>query len=293
MVITRRKFLGHTSKGIVGAALAGGLGMATSRSAQTATASGGKKVKFRVGAMDGTIRQRGPEALAVAKEIGLEGVQIDAGRAAPKLATSNTEIQRQYKQAMEKTGVVVSSICMVLLNGNPLVSDPRAPGWVSDAIETAVNLNATVILLAFFGRGTLKTQEQKDKAAEILKPLAPKAEKAGVILGLENTLSAEDNVRILDKINSPAVQVFYDTANSTFNGYDVPKEIRWLGDRICEFHFKDRTLLGQGKVNYSPIRDAVRAIGYEGWIILEGANPLGGKISGAYNAGFVRGLFLD
>ncbi len=293
MVITRRKFLGHTSKGIVGAALAGGLGMATSRSAQTATASGGKKVKFRVGAMDGTIRQRGPEALAVAKEIGLEGVQIDAGRAAPKLATSNTEIQRQYKQAMEKTGVVVSSICMVLLNGNPLVSDPRAPGWVSDAIETAVNLNAKIILLAFFGRGTLKTQEQKDKAAEILKPLAPKAEKAGVILGLENTLSAEDNVRILDKINSPAVQVFYDTANSTFNGYDVPKEIRWLGDRICEFHFKDRTLLGQGKVNYSPIRDAVRAIGYEGWIILEGANPLGGKISGAYNAGFVRGLFLD
>lgn len=293
MVITRRKFLGHTTKGIVGAAFAGGVGTATSRTAQAATASRKKKVKFRVGAMDGTIRQGGPEALAVAKEIGLEGVQIDAGRAAPKLSTSNTEIQRQYKEAMEKTGVVVSSICMVLLNGNPLVSDPRAPGWVSDAIETAVNLNATVILLAFFGRGTLRTQEQKDKAAEILKPLAPKAEKAGVILGLENTLSAEDNVRILAKIKSPAVQVYYDTANSTFNGYDVPKEIRWLGDRICEFHFKDRTLLGQGKVNYSPIRDAVRAIGYEGWIILEGANPLGGKISGAYNAGFVRGLLLD
>ena len=297
MVITRRKFLGHTSKGIVGAALAGGLGMATSRSADAAVVlrkrESKRKLNFRVGAMDGTIRQRGPEALAVAKEIGLEGVQIDAGRAAPKLSTGNTEIQRQYKEAIEKTGVVVSSICMVLLNGNPLVSDPRAPGWVSDTIETAVNLNAQVILLAFFGRGELKTQEQKDKAAEILKPIAPKAEKAGVILGLENTLSAEDNVRILDKIKSPAVQVYYDTANSTSNGYDVPKEIRWLGDRICEFHFKDRTLLGQGKVNYSPIRDAVRAIGYEGWIILEGANPLGGKISGAYNAGFVRGLLLD
>lgn len=182
---------------------------------------------------------------------------------------------------------------MVLLNGYPLVSEGRAPGWISDTIETAAKLNAKVILLAFFGRGTLKTQEQKDRAAEILKPLAPKAEKAGVILGIENTLSAEDNVRILDKIQSPAAKVFYDVANSTFNGYDVPKEIRWLGDRICEFHFKDRTLLGQGKVNYAPIRDAVRAIGYQGWIILEGANPLGGKISGAYNAGFVRGLFLD
>jgi len=297
MVITRREFLGHTSKGIVGAALAGGLGMAGGQSAHAgmvlAKKKAGRKVKFRVGAMDGTIRQGGPEALAVTKEIGLEGVQVDAGGAAAKLTTSKTEIQRQYKEAMEKTGMVVASICMGLLNGSPLVSDPRAPGWVSDTIETAVNLNAKVILLAFFGRGTLTTQEQKDKAAQILKPLAPKAERAGVILGLENTLSAEDNVRILDKIESPAVQVYYDTANSTFNGYDVPKEIRRLGDRICEFHFKDRTLLGQGKVNYSPIRDAVRAIGYEGWIILEGANPLGGKISGAYNAGFVRGLFLD
>jgi len=292
MGITRREFFGNTSKGIVGAALAGGLGLTTTRDARAMREVKGK-VKFRVGAMDGTIRQGGPEALAVAKEIGLEGVQIDVGRTpAKKLGTSSPEVQAQYKEMMKETGVVVSSICMGLFNSYPLVSDYRAPEWISDAIETAVNLNAKVILLAFFGRGALKTQEQKDKVAEILKPLAPKADKAGVCLGIENTLSAEDSVRILDKIKSDAVRVYYDTANSTFNGYDVPKEIRWLGGRICEFHFKDSTLLGQGKVDYSPIRDAVMDIGYRGWIILEGANPLGGKISGAYNAGFVRGLLL-
>ncbi len=293
MGITRREFFGHTSKGIAAAALAGGLGAAATREARGMAFASKKKLSFRVGAMDGTIGQGGPEALAVAKEIGLEGVQIDAGGAAEKLRTSQPEVQARYKEAMEETGVVVSSICMGLLNSNPLVSDPRAPGWISDTIEAAANLKAKVILVAFFGRGTLRTQEEKDKAAEVLKPLAPKAQKAGVILGLENTLSAEDNVRIVDKVQSPAVQVYYDVANSTFNGYDVPKEIRLLGDRICEFHFKDNTLLGQGKVGYPAIRDAVREIGYQGWIILEGANPLGGKISGAYNAGFVRGLLLD
>jgi L-ribulose-5-phosphate 3-epimerase len=290
MAITRREFFGHTSKGIVVAALAGGVGVAA-RDVQ-GMSEVKRKVKFRVGAMDGTIGQGGPEALAVAKEIGLEGVQIDAGGAADTLDICRTEVQERYKEAMEKTGVVVSSVCMGLLNGSPLVSEPRAPGWVSDTIEAAANLKAKVILIAFFGRGTLQTQEQKDRAAAILKPLAPKAEKAGVILGIENTLSAQDNARILEAVKSPAAQVFYDVANSTFNGYDVPKEIRWLGKRICQFHFKDRTLLGQGEVNYSAIRDAVQEIGYEGWIILEGANPLGGKISGAYNAGFVRGLLL-
>jgi len=293
MSITRREFFGHTGKGIVGAALAGSLVAATTRKADAQMVLTRRKVKFRVGAMDGTIGQGGPDALAVAKEIGLEGVQIDAGGAAEKLSSSQPEVQARYKAAMEKTGVAVASICMGLLNGNPLISDPRAPGWVSDTIEAAANLGGKVILLAFFGRGTLRTQEEKDKAAEIIKPIAPKAEKAGVTLGIENTLSAEDNARILDRIQSPAVKVYYDVANSTFNGYDVPKEIRFLGDRICEFHFKDSTLLGQGRVNYSAIRDAVREIGYQGWIILEGANPLGPKISGAYNAGFVRALFLD
>jgi sugar phosphate isomerase/epimerase len=294
MDITRREFLGHTSKGIVGAALAAGLSGTATESAHAMREVSSKTMKFRVGAMDGTIGQGGPQALAVAREIGLEGVQVDAGREArEKLAVCGPEVREQYKEMVEKTGVVVSSICMGLFNSYPLISDDRAPGWISDTIEAAVDLKARVILLAFFGRGTLETQEQKDKAAEVLKPLAPKAEKAGVILGMENTLSAEDNMRIVEKIGSPAVQVYYDVANSTFNGYDVPKEIRWLGDRICEFHFKDRTLLGQGKVDYSAIRDAVRDIGYQGWIILEGANPLGGKISGAYNAGFVRGLLLD
>ena len=290
MGVTRREFFGYTGRGVVGATLLGGA-FTVAGAAHSMTESA-KRVEFRVGAMDGTIGQGGPQALAVAKEIGLEGVQIDAGGAADTLSVCRPEVQEPYKEAMEKTGMAVSSICMGLLNSHPLVSDPRAPAWVSETIKAAANLKAKVILLAFFGRGTLQSQEDKDKAAAILKPLAPEADKAGVILGIENTLSAEDNVRILDKIQSPAARVYYDVANSTFGGYDVPKEIRMLGKCICELHFKDRTLLGQGEVNYPGIRDAVRDIGYHGWIILEGANPLGPRISGAYNAGFVRGLLL-
>lgn len=291
MGVTRREFFGRTGQGVMGATLLGGAFTVAGGAAHSMTESA-QKVQFRVGAMDGTIGQGGPGALAVAKEIGLEGVQVDAGGSADALSICRPEVQEQYKEAMEKTGMVVSSICMGLLNSNPLISDPRAPAWVSNTIRAAANLKAKVILLAFFGRGTLQSQEDKDKAAAILKPLAPEAEKAGVILGIENTLSAEDNVRILDKIQSAAAQVYYDVANSTFGGYDVPKEIRSLGKRICEIHFKDRTLLGQGEVNYPGIRDAVRDIAYKGWIILEGANPLGPRISGAYNAGFVRGLLL-
>ena len=88
---------------------------------------------------------------------------------------------------------------------------------------------------------------------DALRDLAPEAEKADVILGLENTISAEDNVRIMDRARSKNVLVYYDVGNSTNNGFDVVKEIRWLGkDRICQIHLKDNPELPRGRQN--PIR---------------------------------------
>ena len=86
-----------------------------------------------------------------------------------------------------------------------------------------------------------------------LKAVAPKAEKAGMILGIESWLSAEGHLDILNRVGSKAVQVYYDVCNSNDRGYDIYREIRQLGrERICEFHFKENgALLGQGKVDFA------------------------------------------
>ncbi len=106
---------------------------------------------------------------------------------------------------------------------------------------------------------------------DALRELAPEAEKADVILGLENTISAEDNVRIMDRARSKNVLVYYDVGNSTHAGFDVVKEIRWLGkDRICQMHLKDNpNFMGEGKIQFVPIVAAIRDIGFKGWAVLE------------------------
>ena len=105
-----------------------------------------------------------------------------------------------------------------------------------------------VILLPFFGKGALETPAEMDHVGDVLREVAPAAEKAGVILGLEDTISARDNVRIMERAKSPAVLTYYDVGNSTKGGFNVVEEIRWLGaDRICEVHLKDNPhYLGQG-----------------------------------------------
>ena len=48
-----------------------------------------------------------------------------------------------------------------------------------------------------------------DETVRRLKEAAPKAEKAGVTLGVESWLSAEDSMRMFDRVGSPAVKVYY------------------------------------------------------------------------------------
>src|SRR5271157_125644 len=72
-----------------------------------------------------------------------------------------------------------------------------------------------------------------------------------------------------------SVKIYYDCYNTGgTKGYDVPAEIRFLKDRIAQFHFKNGPdYLETGKLHYAPIAAAIKEIGYRGWIVLETSNP--------------------
>ncbi len=131
-----------------------------------------------------------------------------------------------------------------------------------------------------------------DHTVEALKRLAPKAEAAGFIFGLENYLSAEENLAIIGRVGSSAVKVYYDVGNSTDKGYDIDREIRMLKGQVCEFHAKDGNfMLGQGRIDFQKVREAMDAIDYRGWIQIEAAAPR--DLVGDYkkDLAFLKGIF--
>lgn len=225
-----------------------------------------------------TLRDGSPGVFKTAQTIGLDGVEVDFG--SPKaFAIDTAEKRKLYKDAASETGMKVATLALGCLNGHPLKSEPKAPGWVLQAIEAAADFQAKVVLLAFFGKGELKTSAEMRRVGDILKEIAPVAEKKGVILGLENTLSAKDSLKIIEQAGSSAVRVYYDVSNSRYWGHDGPREIRELKDLICGVHFKDGVAsyrdarLGEGKVDYPAIAASIHAIGYRGWITLECMAP--------------------
>lgn len=256
------------------------------------------KARFRIGACDWSIgKMADPAALEVAKQIGLDGVQVSLGTLANEMHLRRPEVQQRYKDAVKKSGVEVLSLAIGEMNNIPYKSDARTIPWVSDCIDVCKAMGCRVILLAFFYKGDLRDDKTgTDETVRRLKEVAPKAEKAGVILGIESWLSAEDHMRIIDRVGSRAVQVYYDVANSTERGYDIDKEIRWLGQQgqICEFHMKENgALLGNGRIDFKKVRAALEAIGYRGPMQIEGAVPPGGKLIESYvaNLKFLREHF--
>ena len=116
--------------------------------------------------------------------------------------------------------------------------------------------------------------DARDQVADILKEFMPAAQKAKVIIGLEDSVSAEDNVRMFDRAGSKYLTEFYDVGLTSGLGFDPPKEIRFLGkDRINCFHFRDQGYLGQGKLDFRAVLQAIADIGYKGWIVFETASP--------------------
>jgi sugar phosphate isomerase/epimerase len=188
------------------------------------------------------------------------------------------EVQKTYVEAARRTGLEMASLAIGEMNQVPLKSDPRAALWLSQSIDVCKSLGLAVSMAACFYNGDLdlsKTAEI-DHFVKALKRLAPKAEKQGIRIGLESYLSAEDNMRLLERIGSPAVMVYYDVGNSTDRGRDVCREIRLLGKLICELHAKDNGyMLGQGRIDFSKVRQALDDIQYRGWIQIEAATPHG------------------
>ena len=267
----------------------------------------------RISACDWSIgMKQTPEALVLGKEIGLDGIEVsfsDGG----DFDLRKKEVRREYYETSRRTGVAIATLAMGILNSRPFATDPDAPKWVGECIETMATMKSeasemsdaklasrvapSVVLLAFFGKGDINGKPDLMEATiKRLKELAPMAEKAGVVLGIESRLNAADHLKIVRAVDSPAVKVYYDTRNMVAMGYPLLEDVRKIGgENLCRsLHFKEKgATLGKGTIDFKAFKGVLDDMGYEGWLTIESSLPKGAKVLEAYreNVGFLRELY--
>jgi sugar phosphate isomerase/epimerase len=256
---------------------------------------------MRIGACDWSLRKSSdPGSFEVAKSIGLQGVQLNLGSESNNMHLRESAVQQQFKAASAKAGVAIASLAIGELNNVPYKSEQKTEQWVSDSIDVASALGVDVILLAFFAKNDLRNDELgKKEVVRRLKLVASKAERLGITLGIESYLSAEEHMKIIEQVGSKSIKVYYDFRNSADAGYDVIKEIQWLGkDMICELHMKENgSLLGNGTLDWTKICETLLKMDFvgSGWMQIEGATPKGADVVESYqhNLAFLKDFFQD
>jgi sugar phosphate isomerase/epimerase len=234
---------------------------------------------IKIGVIDVVIREKGANALKVAAELGFDGVEFFVPAPWEDNCWQSEAFQQEILEAARKTGAGIPSLALAYMNQYPLASPDPAVRYavlqsVLGYIDAARAVGARQLLLAFYGHGELAFGRQRGALIEQLKAAAPAAETAGVKLGIESTLTSRQYLHILEKVGSPAVNIYLDMRNPYDWCLDTGEQIRSLGKRIGQVHFKDAgdkggTDLGDGTNNWNDITAALKEIGYDGWAVLE------------------------
>ena len=215
------------------------------------------------------------DTFKVARQVpGIIGVELQVTGGTNNMR--DMDIVRWYKKEANRWGLDIPSIAGVFdrgtLDGN---WGPSAGVELVHAIRVAELLGASVVLVAFFDQNApnLMDENSYGPIVDLFQKLAPLAADAGVIMGLENSLTPEDNKKLVDIIDRQSVKVYYDVFNMFRHGADqAVAGIKLLGkERMCAVHVKnDYDLIEKpDRINWELALRLLSEIGYDGWLIFE------------------------
>jgi sugar phosphate isomerase/epimerase len=217
-------------------------------------------------------------AIQLAKDVGADGVEVDMGGLGDRPTFDNKladpAVRKQFLDASRNLGVAICSLAMSGFYAQSFPEREHIEKVVQDCIDTMGLMGVKTAFLPLGVRGDLvKRPELRPAVVERLKAIAPRAEKAGVVIGIETALDAEGDKKLLDDIGSPAIRVYFNFSNSLQAGRDLYKELRTLGkERICQIHCTDQDgvwLQDDTRLDMPRAKATLDDMGWGGWLVIE------------------------
>ncbi len=207
--------------------------------------------------------------------------------------------KRAISEAMRTSGLQFSNVNAFMMNA---INDYRQPYWYPSFIEPdegyrRVRIDHTrraLDLCKELGAPHITTepggplapgQSWEDGArlfVEALKPLADHAHKLGVMLLIEPepgllVETTDQYLEIAGRLNAPSIGLNFDIGHAYCVREDIPRQIERLAGQIRHFHVEDiaesrehhHLVPGTGAIPFGPIFEAIRKVGYDGWITVE------------------------
>jgi len=229
------------------------------------------------------------ERCRLAKEAGFDGVEMWIGSDDFTMESTDDDVKRMA-DGIRDAGLEVSSIASTLGWKYPISSPDDAifeqALWIGRRQIECATLFGTDAILVVTG-GAERSVYQLDglrRAIEGFRQLAAYAADRGVKIGAEtcpklskNLMTPYECVGFVKDVGSDAVGIYLDTANVMYSGF--PEHfVRALGSDVVRIHFKDlaevdgnvrSTYPGNGTVEFGPVVEECKRVGYDSWAIME------------------------
>jgi len=235
--------------------------------------------RYKIGVCDWMILKRQKlGAFQRTHEIGADGVEVDMGSLGSRDTIENkllNPVERQaFQQEADKYNLDICSLAMSGFYAQSFAERPTVPRMVQDCVNTMELLGVKVAFLPLGVQGDLvKNPELRPAIVERLQEVAPMAEAAGVVIGLETALDAAAEVELLQDVGSPAIKSYFNFANALQAQRDLLQEIRTLGsENICQIHCTDTDgvwLENNDRIDMPAVKQTLDEIGWSGWLVIE------------------------
>ncbi|MGA2571204.1 MAG: sugar phosphate isomerase/epimerase family protein [Terracidiphilus sp.] len=222
------------------------------------------------------------DLLPTIKKMGLSGVEV------PMFDPAALPID-SIREAFKANGLECT-VCAILPKPfNPISQDlairRKAVEHLMRCIEAAAAMGSKILGGPLFSPiGYLPkhrpTSEERSWAVETFQALAGVLDANDMILSIEPVNRSEtfflrtaaEAKRLCESIDNPRIGVTIDTFHANIEEPSIPAAILSLGHRLKHVHASenDRGPLGRGHVPFAEIVAALKKIGYEGYVMIEG-----------------------
>ncbi len=219
--------------------------------------------------------------LAKLKAAGFDGVEL------PVFEGDTSHYQTIAKE-LKNLGLGCTTVTVVGPETSPISPDAKIRQAALDHHKWAIEMTATLgggflcgpyhsPLAVFSGSGP--TDDEKKRAADVLRQSAEEAKKANVMLAIEYLnrfecyfLTTAAQARALVKqVDHPNFRMMYDTFHANIEEKKVTETIESVADSFVHVHISenDRGTPGTGMVHWDETFRALRQVTYDGWLVIE------------------------
>ncbi len=219
--------------------------------------------------------------LAKLKKAGYDGVEIP-------IFEGDARHYQEVRKELDNLGLACTTVTVVNEQANPISPDAAVREAAVERLRWAIEMTATLggqimagpyhsPLAVFSGAGP--TEDEKKRAADVLRRVAEEARKANVMLAIEYlnrfecyflTTAAEARA-LVKRVDHPNFRTMYDTFHANIEEKNVSEVIAGFAGNFVHVHISenDRGTPGTGHVPWDETFKALRKTGYDGWLVIE------------------------